>query len=78
MRARISKWGNSLAIRLPKAASESLKVKEGEAVELTIAGDTLTVRSARPSYRLADLVAAITPSSRPEAIEFPPVGEELL
>lgn len=78
MRARISKWGNSLAIRLPKAASESLKVKEGEAVELTIAGDTLTVRSARPSYRLADLVAAITPENRPEAIESPPVGEELL
>lgn len=78
MRARISKWGNSLALRLPKAASESLGVKEGEAVELTIAGDSVTLRSARPRYRLADLVAAITPENRPEPVEFPPVGEELL
>jgi len=78
MRARVSKWGNSLAIRLPKAAAESLRVKEGEQVEVAIEGDSLTIRSARPRYRLEDLIAAITPTSRPPAVEFPPAGEELL
>ncbi len=78
MRARISKWGNSLAIRLPKAAVESLRVREGEAVEMTVEGDALIIRSAGPRYRLEDLVAQITPDNQPEAIEFPPVGEELL
>ena len=29
MKARVSKWGNSLAIRLPKAAVASLQVHEG-------------------------------------------------
>jgi antitoxin MazE len=78
MRAQISKWGNSLAVRLPKAAVESLHVHEGDAVEVTIKGETLIVRSAAPRYRLEDLVAGITPDNQPETVEFPPVGEELL
>ncbi|MCH8203372.1 MAG: AbrB/MazE/SpoVT family DNA-binding domain-containing protein [Proteobacteria bacterium] len=78
MRARVSKWGNSLAIRLPKAAVESLRVQEGETVEVTIEGDAFIIRSASPRYRLEDLVAGITPDNQPETIEFPPVGEELL
>ena len=78
MRARVSKWGNSLAIRLPKAAVESLRVHAGEAVEMAIEGDVLIIRSANPRYRLEDLVAGITQDNQPGTIEFPPVGEELL
>ena len=78
MRAQVSKWGNSLAIRLPKAAVESLRVHEGEAVEMVVEGDALIIRSAGPRYHLKDLVAGITPDNQPETIEFPPVGEELL
>lgn len=78
MRARLSKWGNSLAVRLPKSAVDVLRVREGDAVELAIEGDTMVMRSARPRYRLDELVDAITPDNRPEAIEFPPAGEELL
>lgn len=78
MHARVSKWGNSLAIRLPKAVAESLRVHEGESVELAIEGETLTIRAARPRYRLEDLVAGITEENQPEAVEVPPVGEEML
>lgn len=35
---QISKWGNSLAVRLPKAVVEALKLKEGDDVEVVIAG----------------------------------------
>jgi antitoxin MazE len=35
---QVSKWGNSLAVRLPKAVVEALKLKEGDEVEITIAG----------------------------------------
>ena len=31
---QISKWGNSLAVRLPKALVEELGLKEGDEVEL--------------------------------------------
>jgi antitoxin MazE len=78
MQARVSKWGNSLAIRLPQAAIKSLRVHEGEQVELTIKGDRLEIRAARPRYRLADLLRAITPDNQPEPMDFPPVGEEAL
>lgn len=78
MRARVSKWGNSLAVRLPQAAVRSLRVHEGEEVELTFRDDRIEVRVARPRYRLDDLIAQITPDNQPESIDVPPVGEEML
>lgn len=35
---RISKWGNSLAVRLPAAVVEALSLKEGKEIELHVAG----------------------------------------
>lgn len=80
MRARVSKWGNSLAIRLPKAAVDSLRVHEGEAVDMVIEGDKLVVR-ARRRYTLAELVAQMRPEDEPEVldeVDAPPLGDELL
>jgi antitoxin MazE len=35
---QVSKWGNSLAIRLPQAVVEALKLKEGDEIEIIVAG----------------------------------------
>ncbi len=35
---QISKWGNSLAVRLPTAVVDALKLKEGDQIEIRIAG----------------------------------------
>jgi antitoxin MazE len=35
---QVSKWGNSLAIRLPQAVVEALDLKEGDQVEIIVAG----------------------------------------
>jgi antitoxin MazE len=35
---RIEKWGNSLAVRLPAAVVEALELKEGDDIEIRIAG----------------------------------------
>jgi antitoxin MazE len=35
---RVAKWGNSLAVRLPAAVVEALELKEGEEIEIDIAG----------------------------------------
>ena len=81
MQARVSKWGNSLAIRLPKAAVESLQVREGEPVDLVIEGDILVIRTRRPHYTLEELVAAMRPEDAPEMLDdvsAPPLGDELL
>ena len=36
---QVSKWGNSLAIRLPAAVVEALKLKEGDEIEVRVAGE---------------------------------------
>jgi antitoxin MazE len=81
MRARVSRWGNILAIRLPKAAVASLHVSEGEPVDLVIQGDTLMIRAERPRYTLEELVAAMRPEDEPQILDdvnAPPAGDELL
>jgi antitoxin MazE len=35
---RVAKWGNSLAIRLPAIVVEALKLKEGDEIEIHVAG----------------------------------------
>jgi antitoxin MazE len=35
---QVAKWGNSLAIRIPAAVAEALGLKEGDDIEITIAG----------------------------------------
>ena len=35
---RVAKWGNSLAIRLPASVVETLELKEGDEVEVHVAG----------------------------------------
>jgi antitoxin MazE len=81
MEVRVSRWGNSLAIRLPKAAVASLLVREGEAVDLSIEGDRVVLRAPRPRYTLEELVAAMRPEDEPEVLDDvrePPLGNELL
>jgi antitoxin MazE len=36
---QVSKWGNSLAIRLPAIVVEALKLKDGDQIEIRIAGE---------------------------------------
>jgi antitoxin MazE len=36
---QVAKWGNSLAVRLPAAVVEALELKEGDQIEILVAGD---------------------------------------
>lgn len=36
MKMQIGRWGNSLAVRLPKALVERLKLKEGDEIESAV------------------------------------------
>src|SRR3982751_325528 len=36
---QVAKWGNSLAVRLPTAVVEALDLKEGDQIEIRIAGE---------------------------------------
>lgn len=51
---QVTRWGNSLAIRLPAAVVEALGLKEGDDIEVRVADDR-TFAVARDRKRLAAL-----------------------
>ncbi len=51
---QVAKWGNSLAVRLPTAVVEALKLKEGDQIEIRIA-DTRRFDMSRDNSRQAAL-----------------------
>jgi antitoxin MazE len=36
---QVAKWGNSLAVRLPVAVVEALNLKEGDEIDIKVAGE---------------------------------------
>lgn len=63
MIAKIQKWGNSLALRLPSAVAQQIHVHEGASVKLELEDGTLRIKSARPQYRLSDLLRKVKPAN---------------
>jgi antitoxin MazE len=35
---QVAKWGNSLAVRLPRSVVEALRLKEGDSIDIHVAG----------------------------------------
>ncbi len=69
MKAQMVKWGNSLAIRIPKPVAQQAKLKEGDSLEIEAAADgRVELRRAARIPTLAQLVAQITPENRYEEI----------
>lgn len=60
MHSRIQKWGNSLAVRIPKAFAAQARLQEDSQVEISVDGDTIVVTPLRREWQLDDLVNAIT------------------
>jgi antitoxin MazE len=48
---QVSKWGNSLAVRLPAAVVEALGLKEGDQLEIQVAGRKAFEVSKAPTAR---------------------------
>lgn len=73
MKVKIAKWGNSLAVRLPKKLAEELGLAPGKTVELERKGSKLAIDTAAlpkvPYYRLEDLLAQIKPGDKPPPFE---------
>jgi antitoxin MazE len=61
MKTRVQKWGNSLAVRIPKSFAEDLDWEEGAPVEMTLDESALIIRSDRErSWDLAALLDRVT------------------
>lgn len=78
MNARVQKWGNSLALRIPRPFAAEVGLSENTEVELSLEEGRLVVRPRRRvKYDLAELLAQVTPDNRPAEADWgAPVGRE--
>ena len=75
MKTRIQKWGNSLALRIPKPFAEEARLTKGAAVDVTVCNGKLVVE---PELTLENLVDQITQENRHTETETgTPVGNEI-
>jgi antitoxin MazE len=78
MKATIQKWGNSLALRIPKTVAEELGLEQRSLVELLMTRGTLVLKPAkRVRPTLAALLEKVTADNiHAEADLGPPQGRE--
>jgi antitoxin MazE len=78
MQVRISRWGNSLGLRIPKAAVDATGLREGDLVEVVQENGGLRIEPV-DDIDIAGMIAAITPENlhRDEGwIDAPAAGRE--
>lgn len=79
MQARITKWGNSLGVRVPKEIADRIGLKVGERVDIAAEGDRIVISPARRIYALEELLIGMTPEAMHEAFDWgPDVGREIV
>lgn len=75
MRVQLSKWGHSLAVRIPRAFAEQLGVTDGSAIEMAATGERIVLE--KPKYTLQGLLDGVTPENlHGETDVGKPVGRE--
>ena len=60
METQVGKWGNSLALRIPKGLADEAGLKEGGRVEVSLDQGRLVIKPSPKTYSLEELTAGIT------------------
>ncbi len=66
---RLSKWGNSIGVRLPKSVVDALGLEPGGVLDVSLDGNRIVFRPAE-KFHLDDLVSKITDENRPGETEW--------
>jgi antitoxin MazE len=77
---KVSRWGNSLGLRIPQEGVEQLHLRAGEQVSLEIGSGQIVIRPARrrKKWTEAELLKGVTPDMVHGEIDWgPPVGREI-
>jgi antitoxin MazE len=79
MRARVQRWGNSLALRIPRSFAVEAKLHQDTVVDLSLVNGKLVVQPIlTPEVTLEQLLAQITEANvHGEVDSGPPVGQEI-
>jgi len=78
MKKRVGKWGNSLAIRIPKAFAVEIGLEEDSPVELSLVnGELVVAPKSRTPLRLEQLLEQVTEENMHDEVRTgPAVGRE--
>ncbi|MFN2454805.1 MAG: AbrB/MazE/SpoVT family DNA-binding domain-containing protein [Pyrinomonadaceae bacterium] len=61
MKAQIQRWGNSLALRIPKSFAVESGIEQGSAVEVSLnRGKIVVTPITEPEFTLEELLAGVT------------------
>ncbi len=70
MRTRIQKWGNSLALRIPKSFASEVGLQRESTVEVSLSDGTLVIKPvAKPESTLKQLLSKVTPENIHHEVE---------
>ncbi len=80
MRVKLARWGNSLAVRIPKDLAETAGFVEGQELEAEASARGVALRPVLKRYTLEELLASMPPGTDPtETIDWgPDRGSEIL
>jgi len=80
MQTKVQKWGNSLALRIPKSFALNMNIKQNELVDLSIGDGKLIITPITEKvYSLKELLTGVSKDNlHGEFDTGTPVGKELL
>lgn len=79
MLAKAQKWGNSLAVRLPKNVAEECGITVDSAVEVLKEDNVIVIKPVKRKLSLESLLAQVTKENlHSEVLTGKPLGKELL
>ncbi|MCJ7514242.1 MAG: AbrB/MazE/SpoVT family DNA-binding domain-containing protein [Anaerolineales bacterium] len=77
MKTRVQRWGNSLAVRIPKAYAAEIGLSDESPVELKVNRGVLVVEPSASAPRLGDLLRGISEANLHKEVHTgPAVGNE--
>ena len=53
----VAKWGNSLAIRIPKNVADKINLKEGTVISIDVTDNNIVITPEKPKYTLEALLS---------------------
>jgi len=79
MKTRVTKWGNSLAVRIPQPIAEKAHLRDGDPVEFSVStAGKVMLKSLQRVLTLEDLISQISPKNlHDKGIWGKPMGKEI-
>jgi len=78
MHVRVQKWGNSLAVRIPKPLAKDAEVTEGTVLNLAVSDGKVVATPVERKLSLRELLSRVNKKNLHGEIDFGrPVGREI-